>query len=708
MVGISILAIVLIAIYYIYVARRHEGGKYVPEEVPASSWAWGGLFCALCVGSCGYMLTGLVLSDLGSWFLLNLVYVAGAVISLWRVQIRRRLGELPHSWLIELAILVLGSYLTFVAIEMPSNPYLTSFNLYGMLIEIVVIFLVMAALHFLCQRGGLGATIVVLVLFVAGLAEYFVVEFKGEPIMASDIFSIGTAAAVSGSYTYRVNVDVVRGLALASATILLLSLTPEVKRHKDWSRVRTVVTNVALALVLCFGTVVGVVKINFTDTFGIVVGGWAPLRSYWRQGFITAFLTSVQDLKPEKPEDYSNSVAKKVISKYADEYDETLGTAESRLAAEQQFEEEQPTVIVIMNESFADLSIYNDLNAGYTGPEWFNSYDGAIAKGVLSVSPYGGGTCNSEFEFLTGTSMAYLGVGVYPYMVYDLEGVDNLAQQFAEMGYKTTAMHPNRATNWNRDVVYSDFGFQDFLDISDFVGAERIRGKVSDAATYDKILELLESDDSPQFIFDVTMQNHSSYDTGLLTDMDHYYVNGTTDDPELDEYLELIDISDQALEDFINELEDLDRPVVVVFFGDHQPKIASQYNDLIYADEGDTIEHEERTRQTVYMVWANYDVAGVTELNDNSQTSTNYLAAQTLYTIGAPLTDYQKAELAMSEEMPEINLMGFRSSDGTWYEQDATDTPVSDLRDDLWAAQYYQLFGDGVQYQSGAGAAGIL
>ena len=144
------------------------------------------------------------------------------------------------------------------------------------------------------------------------------------------------------------------------------------------------------------------------------------------------------------------------------------------------------------------------------------------------MSAYGGGTCNTEFEFLTGNSMSYLGSGVYPYTIYDLLDTKNLAEQFKDLGYTTTAMHPNHGTNWNRENVYSGFGFDRFMTINDFQDAEKLRGMVSDAATYDKILEMLESDSAPQFIFDVTMQNHSGYDTGLLPPdkLNNYLIDG--------------------------------------------------------------------------------------------------------------------------------------------------------------------------------------
>lgn len=171
---------------------------------------------------------------------------------------------------------------------------------------------------------------------------------------------------------------------------------------------------------------------------------------------------------------------------------------------------------------------------------------------------------------------------MYPYTIYNMETTGNLAEQFKSLGYSTTAMHPNHATNWNRENVYKDFGFDQFLSINDFQGADTLRGMVTDQATYDKILELLDQNADPQFIFDVTMQNHSGYDTGLLpvdkqlhlnidtTDLDTKTVeDGTLSD--VDEYVSCIEQSDQALRYFLNALSKLDRKVVVVFWGDHQP-----------------------------------------------------------------------------------------------------------------------------------------
>ena len=88
--------------------------------------------------------------------------------------------------------------------------------------------------------------------------------------------------------------------------------------------------------------------------------------------------------------------------------------------------------------------------------------DGLVQSGLAYTSARGGGTCNSEFEFLTGSTLGSLGGGVYPYMFYDMSVPESLPHYFAAQGYGTTAIHPAEASNWRRDVVYGQMGFDEF------------------------------------------------------------------------------------------------------------------------------------------------------------------------------------------------------------------------------------------------------
>lgn len=326
-----------------------------------------------------------------------------------------------------------------------------------------------------------------------------------------------------------------------------------------------------------------------------------------------------------------------------------------------------------------------------------NAIAGAAVLACIVSNVTGGGTTNTEFEFLTGCSMANFGPGVYPYTVYDLSRAEGLPRQFSALGYATTAMHPQIGTNWNRVNAYSDLGFDRFLTIDDFEGSDTLRGHVTDRATYDKVLDVLASGSEPQFIFDVTMQNHSGYDAGLLGEEDttHLSIDGA-DDPLVDEYVSLIRHSDEDLEYFIERLRELDRPVVPVFFGDHQPYLTQGYNDLWYPGE-DAAEHARRVYQTDYVVWANYDIAGCDQVSEVDDVSASFLASEVAQLIGAPLTSFQKAHIELRRALPEISAACYEDAAGGWFLPnvdcgiDATDQ----ARADFATMQFYDLFRDG-------------
>ena len=165
--------------------------------------------------------------------------------------------------------------------------------------------------------------------------------------------------------------------------------------------------------------------------------------------------------------------------------------------------------------------------------------------------------------------------------------------------------------------------------------------------------------------------------------VDQYHVDGVSDydNGRLSEYLGCIDESDRALAEFLDELRELDRPVVVVFFGDHQPALSSIVNDALYPDESDELAHNLRTHETTYLVWANYDVAGSGQGADQEETSPAYLGALVAEAIGAPLTDFQKAQLVVREEIPAMSLVGVMSADGAWIAPDEEDSLPSAFRD---------------------------
>ena len=485
-------------------------------------------------------------------------------------------GKFAHPLLGASIMLLLAGVFATLGLEFSSNHDLTWMYPLCLLLEWALIAFAMLGLFFLFQRRCGGAVVLAVALYVLGLAEYFVILFKSMPISPGDLTALSTAAAVAGTgFTYTITSFCMLSLAFTVIAIQICTLAAQVAPKRQKGSWRGLMLNLLIAIVCLGGITAHTTLLDYYHTLYIQVYSWRPLESYYRQGFLPSFISGAQAIKPSKPEDYTVSGAKKLISEYAKEYDDnnqTGGSSATRLEATKQFDEEKPTVIAVMNETFSDLSIYQNMHADYQGPTYFKSIDDCLSRGRLYVSAYGGGTANTEFEFLTGNSMAYLGSGVYPYTTYDLTDTENLAAQFKSLGYYTTAMHPNHGTNWNRENVYKDFGFDQFLTINDFQNAETLRGMVTDKATYDKILELLDTNSNPQFIFDVTMQNHSGYDTGLIPYDKQMSLNIDGEfNSNVNEYVSLIQQSDEALKYFLNKLSKLDRKVVVVFWGDHQP-----------------------------------------------------------------------------------------------------------------------------------------
>lgn len=539
--------------------------------------------------------------------------------------------------------------------------------------------LALLALYLVFQRRGIGAGIGVGVFCAMGLAQYFVRVHKGTAILPSDVLGVATAMSVAGGYVYKIDGTVILGIAIAAVGWCLCSLMHgrEVASEKDRTSHRrkeadtekgraprrrklAVAGNLGVAAA-CVGSFVALITlVDFGVALGVHVDGWDTARSYERYGAITSFVAAAQDLEIPRPAGYSSAQAVADEQELADNHGASADP-DARAAAQAQFEETRPSIVCVMNESFSDMSLYDGLGVGYEGPAYFNSIDDALVRGQLAVSTYAGGTCNTEFEFLTGNTLGYLGKGAYPYTLYDLSTTDNLASQLSSLGYDTCAIHPNLGTNWNREGIYAGFGFDEFLTIDEFEDAPQFHSGVTDAATYEEVLERLRGSSSPQFIFDVTMQNHSSYDQGnidpgLLRGYKPDYLN-ESQAAELNEYLACIDASDRDLEWFIGELRKLDRPVLLVFFGDHQASVSAAVNDAMFPDEADQT-HGARTYLTNYLVWANYDVAGAGSMRVE-EASSSTLGALALDAVGAPLSGYQEAQLGARLSMPTISALSY-------------------------------------------------
>ena len=519
-----------------------------------------------------------------------------------------------------------------------------------------------AAAYLITARGRLAVCVGMAVSLLHGLIDHYV--------MLSDVFSIGTAANVAQGYSAPVELSVLRGVSAAVLYCVCVCLMQ--RRWKLFERwyVRRGCSLVVVALAayaVHYGLGITGTGINF----------WASSRSYSEFYY---FLRCAGKSIVRAPEGYG-----------ADALDALASTYEGKQGTH------TPNIIVIMNESFSDLGVVGDFETNEDYMPFVHSLQqGAknTVTGNLLVSTFGGGTANTEFEFLTGDTMAFLPFGCSPYQMYVKSAMPSLVGGLEAQNYQTVAMHPYLSTSWNRPQVYSSFGFDEQCYEDSFpADAERVRGRVSDSASYKKIIELYESkpEGQPFFLFDVTMQNHGGYEReGYPAFEEKIHLTGEYEGKyqQVDTYLSLVRCSDDAVQELINYFAKVSEDTAIIFFGDHQPNVpAAFYDDLYGNTDAERSREQKQTKlMTPFFIWANYDIPS----QNGVEISANYLSALTLNVLGCSTSGFDEMRLATRESVPRINNYGYYLADGSWHD-DETLSECEALTA-YRGAQYAQIF----------------
>ncbi|MEC4183210.1 LTA synthase family protein [Adlercreutzia sp. R21] len=597
---------------------------------------------------------------------------------------------------------VLAVVLGYVLIALPWGDGPFSMNAAYVLPNLLIATLAAGVVFLAGQRTRASLAVFVGLCLLVGTANFFIIEFKGQPIVPADLFALSTAASVAGGYTLFLTPRLVLCLGLFAAFCVALVLWCP-KRPLTG---RAVAVNCIAAVALAACGVVQYQTVDLKEAFQVKVDVWDVRGSYASQGTLLCFLSRAQELTPRPPAGYSAEAAADVLAPFAAEGDGV--PADQALAAVAEGAPyDRPNVIAIMNETFSDLSAYPGMEDAARVTEQFRAVAAdSLAAGDVYVSAMGGGTCNSEFEFLTGASMGNMGGGVYPYVLYDVDGVDNLASYFRDLGYGTHAIHPAEASNWRRDRIYEQLGFDEFDDITTMEDADTFRDLVTDKATYERALQKIDEEDGPQFVFDVTIQNHGGYDTGLVPPEDAVRLESeTVDNPEVNEFLAAIKRSDDDLRWLVDELNARDEPTIVVFFGDHQPGFADWLFETTFGKSVDdaSLEEVQQRYRTPYFIWVNEAARQqygnrLQAIADADATSLNYLRSLLVEAAGLPADAAERYRENLREALPAMNLNGYCDAEGMWhwFGEDVTSDAqqqAETAREGYAIVQYDQLFG---------------
>ena len=313
-------------------------------------------------------------------------------------------------------------------------------------------------------------------------------------------------------------------------------------------------------------------------------------------------------------------------------------------------------------------------------------------KGHALSSVFGAKTPNSEWEFMTGNSMAFLPSGSVVYQQYISDTPTSIVSNLKNIGYTCVAMHPYYETGWSRNAVYPTMGFDETHFIDDFDQTKLLRKYITDQELYESIVERYESKKSNEdlFIMSISMQNHGGYTEKYPNFNEQIRTLGASYS-DANQYLSLLHESDKALEYLISYFQSVDNPVEIVFFGDHQPSLNTNfYKGLNGKGLSGLTEDELENLYTVpFFIWTNYE----TETEEVPITSLNYLSTMALERAGIALPSYNQFLADMQQTIPAINSRGYYSvSSGCFKHLEEATGEEAEWIDKYQILQYNNMF----------------
>lgn len=531
---------------------------------------------------------------------------------------------------------------------------------------------------FIAWRTSISMAICVAAIAIIGVGNYFVVMFRSNPIVPWDIYSFETAMSVADNYVFSVDWALAEHIAMF-ILMLIVGVRTNIRLNK---KILRPILTVAMCIPAYF-YISYLWQDNLERNTGLNDTLFNAKYMHSKDGFFVSFILDIHFLQIEEPKNYSDEYALSLLNEQEVEKVETP--------------EELPDIIAIMDETFSDPAVLGEFETNKDYMPFVHSIlRGEVANtisGYTDVSVLGGNTANSEFEFLTGNSMAFFPNGSVPYLQYIRDGISTIVPQLEEYGYTTYGTHPYRAKGWNREFIYDLMGFDYRYFQGSFPFEDKLRNYVSDEADFKSILEWRNNTEGPFFMFNVTMQNHSNYG-GDFDNFDPQIVakfKNTSSNKYLNKYLSLMYETDQDVASLLSELSQSDRKTIVVFWGDHQPNdyvVRPIYKEYGLDFDNQTYEQQQQRQKTPFFIWANYDIQEQT----NVEISLNYLNILLFETAGLQLDEYQTFRKNLWQgQIPMMNAVGYRNDDGDLVEYDDAPEEIQNLLNEYQNIQYYRM-----------------
>ncbi len=518
-------------------------------------------------------------------------------------------------------------------------------------LNVILVALLYLMLLMLFNRFWTASIVILAVGIIVAAIEHFKVEIRYEAILPADLGFLGSNTGNMLTFIpagAHVTILVALG-AFAALLALILVL-----RHFDGRKGRMIRTdNLSLNLtsrlillllpILVFAlycihvSTTDSLANKFSRALGDTPSMWDSVYDAQRNGPLVAFTRQLNPKIMDKPSNYSEETMKKVAARYQKEA-ETINASRTNNLTDS-------TVVYVLSESFSDPSRVPGLKTNKDSMPNIRKIKAGTTSGLMLSSGYGGGTANLEYMGLSGLSMANFDSSLsspYQQLVPSQHWTPTINQMWGapanSLGY-----HPYESSMYSRATNYKKFGFSHFYTLT---GPDVIKYRdkidespyVSDKSSYDSALEGIRSGKTNKFIQIITMQNHMPYHEWY--ENNDYTAESTTGTPlgddeqqSIETYQKGVEITDQATQEFLNELDALDKPVTVVFYGDHLPGIYSSASE----DGNNSL----ALHLTDYFIWSNKASSSQgNKASDAAYSSPNFFVAQAADHMNAKVSPY--------------------------------------------------------------------
>ena len=518
-------------------------------------------------------------------------------------------------------------------------------------LNVILVALLYLMLLMLFNRFWTASIVILAVGIIVAAIEHFKVEIRYEAILPADLGFLGSNTGNMLTFI-PAGAHVTILVALGAFAVLLALIL--VLRHFDGRKGRMIRTdNLSLNLtsrlillllpILVFAlycihvSTTDSLANKFSRALGDTPSMWDSVYDAQRNGPLVAFTRQLNPKIMDKPSNYSEETMKKVAARYQKEA-ETINASRTNNLTDS-------TVVYVLSESFSDPSRVPGLKTNKDSMPNIRKIKAGTTSGLMLSSGYGGGTANLEYMGLSGLSMANFESSLsspYQQLVPSQHWTPTINQLWGapvnSLGY-----HPYESSMYSRATNYKKFGFSHFYTLT---GPDVIKYQdkidespyVSDKSSYDSALEGIRSGKTNKFIQIITMQNHMPYHEWY--ENNDYTAESTTGTPlgddeqqSIETYQKGVEITDQATQEFLNELDALDKPVTVVFYGDHLPGIYSSASE----DDNNSL----ALHLTDYFIWSNKASSSQgNKASDAAYSSPNFFVAQAADHMNAKVSPY--------------------------------------------------------------------